>query len=84
MKTTLLIRHHMVSPSDPEPDDLFRLLLQISNYHLETRPLVTGRSGNVTGEVLLSSLQVPSRANFDLTSRFVSTVASLFVQTKPR
>ncbi|KAF9482929.1 hypothetical protein BDN70DRAFT_852386 [Pholiota conissans] len=48
---TLLIRHHIVTPN--EPDDLFRHLLQISNYHLEVRPLSSGRSGEVSGEISL-------------------------------
>lgn len=46
---TLFVRHHIVTRS--EPDDLFRHLLQISNYHLEVRPLSSGRSGEVSGEV---------------------------------
>jgi hypothetical protein len=50
-KTTLLIRHHLIATSDAEPDDLFRQLLQICDYHLEVRPLSSGRSGEVTGEV---------------------------------
>ena len=49
-KETLVIRHHLVSPSR-EHDDLFRLLLQICTHHLEVRPLSSGRSGTVTGEV---------------------------------
>ncbi|KAF8999646.1 hypothetical protein BDQ17DRAFT_1308433 [Cyathus striatus] len=50
-KATLLIRHHIVTSNDP--DDLFRLLLQICSYHMEVRPLSTGRSGAVSGEVAL-------------------------------
>ncbi|KAF8959840.1 hypothetical protein BDZ97DRAFT_1836152 [Flammula alnicola] len=50
---TLLVRHHMVIPN--EPDDLFRHLLQICTYHLEVRPLLSGRSGAVSGEVSLHS-----------------------------
>jgi len=50
-KTTLIVRHHLVATTETEPDDLFRLLLQISEYHLEVRPLSSGRSGEVTGEV---------------------------------
>lgn len=50
-KTALLLCHHLVATSEAEPDDLFRLLLQISDYHLEVRPLSSGRSGEVTGEV---------------------------------
>ncbi|PPQ69913.1 hypothetical protein CVT25_002471 [Psilocybe cyanescens] len=50
---TLLVRHHVVTPD--EPDELLRRLLQISTYHLEVRPLASGRSGNVSGEVALHS-----------------------------
>ncbi|KAF9006161.1 hypothetical protein BDQ17DRAFT_1399090 [Cyathus striatus] len=50
-KATLFIRHHVVTPN--EPDDLFRHLLQICSYHMEVRPLSTGRSGVVSGEVAL-------------------------------
>ncbi|KAH9487426.1 Elongator complex protein 6 [Psilocybe cubensis] len=48
---TLLVRHHILAPD--EPDDLFRRLLQICTYHLEVRALASGRSGNVSGEVAL-------------------------------
>ena len=54
-KETLVIRHHLVSPSR-EHDDLFRLLLQICTHHLEVKPLSSGRSGTVTGEVSWFSL----------------------------
>ncbi|KAF5359008.1 hypothetical protein D9758_004871 [Tetrapyrgos nigripes] len=49
-KATLLIRHHLTSE---EPDDLFRLLYQICTYHVDVRPLSSGRSGAVSGEVAL-------------------------------
>jgi len=48
---TLLIRHHLVNPGDP--DDLYRHLLQICTYHMEVQPLASGRSGTVTGEISL-------------------------------
>ncbi|KAG5641093.1 hypothetical protein DXG03_006038 [Asterophora parasitica] len=48
---TLIIRHHNVTPA--EPDDLFRHLLHICTYNLEVRPLLSGRSGSVSGEVAL-------------------------------
>ncbi|KAF8148624.1 hypothetical protein B0H34DRAFT_736284 [Crassisporium funariophilum] len=48
---TLVIRHHIVTPNDP--DDLFRHLLQISSHHLEVQPLASGRSGAVSGEISL-------------------------------
>ena len=51
-----VFRHHLGATAEAEPDDLFRLLLQISEYHLETRPLSSGRSGEATGEVSLSLL----------------------------
>jgi len=46
---TLVIRHHLVLPD--EPDDLFRLLLQLCAHHVEVRPLSSGKSGAVSGEV---------------------------------
>ncbi|KAF8060707.1 hypothetical protein FPV67DRAFT_303245 [Lyophyllum atratum] len=48
---TLIIRHHNVTPE--EPDDLFRHLLHLCTYHMEVRPLSSGRSGSVSGEVAL-------------------------------
>ncbi|KAK7692137.1 hypothetical protein QCA50_003756 [Cerrena zonata] len=48
---SLLIRHHIVTPS--EPDDILRLLRQLCAYHLEVLPLSTGRSGSVSGQVAL-------------------------------
>jgi len=36
-----------------EPDALFQLLLQLCSYHVEVRPLASGRSGAVSGEVHL-------------------------------
>ncbi|KAF9560628.1 hypothetical protein CPC08DRAFT_818108 [Agrocybe pediades] len=50
---TLLIRHHVVGGSNDDVDDLFRHLVQICTYHLEVRPLASGRSGTVSGEVAL-------------------------------
>ncbi|KAF9455941.1 hypothetical protein BDZ94DRAFT_1285309 [Collybia nuda] len=48
---TLVIRHHLVTPD--VPDDLFLHLLQICTYHLDVRPLSSGRSGSVSGAVAL-------------------------------
>ncbi|PFH45667.1 hypothetical protein AMATHDRAFT_158260 [Amanita thiersii Skay4041] len=48
---TLIVRHHNVTPG--EPDDLFFHLLQLCTYHLEVRGLLTGRSGAVSGEIAL-------------------------------
>ncbi|TFK37565.1 hypothetical protein BDQ12DRAFT_607492 [Crucibulum laeve] len=50
---TLIIRHHIVTPG--EPDDMFRYLLQICTYRLEVQPLSSGRSGTVSGEIALHS-----------------------------
>ncbi|KIM40346.1 hypothetical protein M413DRAFT_446533 [Hebeloma cylindrosporum] len=56
---TLIIRHHIVTPG--EADELFRHLLQISTYHVEDRPLSSGRSGDVSGEISLHpGFSVPS------------------------
>jgi len=51
LNVTLLIRHHLVTPGDP--DDLYRHLLQICTYHMEVQPLASGRSGTVSGQVSL-------------------------------
>ncbi|KAK0458834.1 uncharacterized protein EV420DRAFT_1270167 [Desarmillaria tabescens] len=50
-QTTLLIRHHLVVHD--KPDQLFRDLLQLATYHVDVRPLASGRSGAVSGEVAL-------------------------------
>ncbi|KII92961.1 hypothetical protein PLICRDRAFT_155896 [Plicaturopsis crispa FD-325 SS-3] len=51
-KASLIIRHHLVELDD-EPDHLFRHLLQLCTYHMDVRPLSSGRSGAVSGEVAL-------------------------------
>ena len=45
-KATLII-HHVVTPGDPE--DLLRRLLQMCTYHMDVRPLASGRSAAVSG-----------------------------------
>ncbi|KAG6830281.1 hypothetical protein H0H92_001547 [Tricholoma furcatifolium] len=50
-RSTFVIRHHNVTPE--EPDDVFRHLLHLCTYHLEVRPLSSGRSGAVSGEISL-------------------------------
>ncbi|TFK53803.1 hypothetical protein OE88DRAFT_1711625 [Heliocybe sulcata] len=47
----LVIRQHIVTPDAPE--DLLRLLLQLCAYHIDVRPLSSGRSGAVSGEISL-------------------------------
>lgn len=49
MDAALIVRHHIVTP--PEPDMLLQHLLQLCTYHIEVRPLASGRSGAVSGEV---------------------------------
>lgn len=49
MDATLVIRHHIVTP--PEPDALLQHLLQLCTYHIEVMPLASGRSGAVSGEI---------------------------------
>ena len=44
-----MVRHHILNAS--EPDELFRHLLQLCTVHLEVRPLSSGRSTAVSGEV---------------------------------
>ncbi|OBZ70698.1 hypothetical protein A0H81_09315 [Grifola frondosa] len=41
----LILRHHIVTPG--EPDDILRHLLQLCTYHMDVLPLSTGRSGSV-------------------------------------
>ncbi|KAG7448484.1 uncharacterized protein BT62DRAFT_964874 [Guyanagaster necrorhizus] len=50
-QATLLIRHHLVVYG--MPDQLFRDLMQLATYHVDVRPLASGRSGAVSGEVAL-------------------------------
>lgn len=76
-QVTLVIRHHLVSPSR-EHDDLFRLLLQICTHHLEVRPLSSGRSGTVTGEVSwVLHLHLPH----DPLTRFLDITSSSFFRS---
>ncbi|KAG1869742.1 hypothetical protein C8R48DRAFT_746898 [Suillus tomentosus] len=49
MDAVLVVRHHIVTP--PEPDALLQHLLQLCTYHIEVRPLASGRSGAVSGEI---------------------------------
>ncbi|KAG1751414.1 uncharacterized protein EDB91DRAFT_606470 [Suillus paluster] len=49
MDAALVVRHHIVTP--PEPDALLQHLLQLCTYHIEVRPLASGRSGAVSGEI---------------------------------
>ncbi|KAH6901022.1 hypothetical protein BKA70DRAFT_1388700 [Coprinopsis sp. MPI-PUGE-AT-0042] len=48
---TLIVRHHVASANDP--DDLFLQLVDVCSYHLDVRPLYSGRSGAVSGEVAM-------------------------------
>jgi hypothetical protein len=45
----LVIRYHMATPDGL--DDVLRILLQLSAYHIEVLPLSSGKSGAVSGEV---------------------------------
>ena len=47
-KATLII-HHVVTPGDP--DDLLRRRLLMYTYHMDLRPLASGRNRAVSGEV---------------------------------
>ncbi|KAF9500318.1 hypothetical protein BDN71DRAFT_1382349 [Pleurotus eryngii] len=49
--STLLIRHHVVTRT--QPDDVFQMLLQLCTYYVDVRPLASGRSGAVSGEITL-------------------------------
>ncbi|KAI0769414.1 hypothetical protein BD413DRAFT_558196 [Trametes elegans] len=48
---SLVIRHHVTTPG--EPDDVLRHLLQLCTYHMDVFPLSSGRSGSVSGQVAL-------------------------------
>ncbi|KAI0720905.1 hypothetical protein C8Q72DRAFT_788049 [Fomitopsis betulina] len=50
-KAAFVIRHHIITPGDP--DDLLRHLLRLASYHVDVRPLSSGRSGTVSGEIAL-------------------------------
>ncbi|KAH7928892.1 hypothetical protein BV22DRAFT_1030077 [Leucogyrophana mollusca] len=64
---TLIIRHHLVNPPEVEP--LLQHLFQLSSYHIEVRPLASGRSGAVSGEVCLHLGPAEGDATCPLTSR---------------
>ncbi|OSD04129.1 hypothetical protein PYCCODRAFT_1365097 [Trametes coccinea BRFM310] len=51
LKASLVLRHHVTTPG--EPDDIFKHLFQLCTYHLDVFPLSTGRSGTVSGQVAL-------------------------------
>ncbi|KAF9527864.1 hypothetical protein CPB83DRAFT_767582 [Crepidotus variabilis] len=69
-RVTLLIRHHLLSPDESEPDELFRFLLQICTHHLAVHPLASGRSGAVTGEISLhKGFSAPDHDNVRLIHR---------------
>ena len=53
-KATLIIYYHVVAPGDP--GDLFRRMQQTCTHHMDVRPLASGRSGAVSGEVRGRSL----------------------------
>jgi len=65
--SSLLFRHHIVSPD--EPDDLLRQLLQIVAYHVDVRPLSSGKSGAVSGEISLHPGPVLVKSSIRLITR---------------
>ncbi|TEB29214.1 hypothetical protein FA13DRAFT_1734880 [Coprinellus micaceus] len=50
-KSTLIARYHITIPG--EIDNQLTQLLTVCTYHLDVRPLYSGRSGAVTGEIAL-------------------------------
>lgn len=64
---TLVICYHILNPS--EPDILLQLLLQLCSYHVEVRPLASGRSGAVSGEISLHAGPSESDPTIPLTPR---------------
>ncbi|KAI0779593.1 hypothetical protein C8Q74DRAFT_1199522 [Fomes fomentarius] len=49
--SSLVLRHHITTPG--EPDELFKRLFQLCNFHMDVFPLSSGRSGSVSGQVAL-------------------------------
>ncbi|KAJ7496712.1 hypothetical protein FB451DRAFT_1208510 [Mycena latifolia] len=49
---TLLIRQHVLAP-EPDDGDVLRVLRELCTFHAEVRPLASGRSGAVSGQVAL-------------------------------
>lgn len=47
----LIILYHTLSAADPPTSDVHRLLLETCTTHIDCRPLTSGRSGAVSGEV---------------------------------
>ncbi|KAF8557662.1 hypothetical protein OG21DRAFT_233710 [Imleria badia] len=64
---TFLIRHHVLDRSELDP--LSRHLLQLCSYHVEVRPLSSGRSGAVSGELCLHLGPVESKPVYPLITR---------------
>ncbi|KAH9895203.1 hypothetical protein C8Q73DRAFT_693421 [Cubamyces lactineus] len=64
---SLILRHHVTTPG--EPDDIFRHLLQLCTYHMDVFPLSTGRSGSVSGQVALHCGAAASEATHKLIPR---------------
>ncbi|KAI0048820.1 hypothetical protein FA95DRAFT_1490308 [Auriscalpium vulgare] len=48
VNASLIIRHHVVNPEEPDP--VLRTLFQLCSYHVEVRPLSSGKSGAVSGQ----------------------------------
>ncbi|KAJ7496707.1 hypothetical protein FB451DRAFT_1162838 [Mycena latifolia] len=59
---TLLIRQHVLAP-EPDDGDVLRALREQCTFHVEVRPLASGRSGTVSGQ---SSLLLPPRLRLPL------------------
>ncbi|KAI0266948.1 hypothetical protein BC834DRAFT_823004 [Gloeopeniophorella convolvens] len=47
----LAVRHHVATPNDL--DSVVRTLLQLAAYHIEVLPLLSGRSGAISGEIAI-------------------------------
>ncbi|EED85159.1 predicted protein [Postia placenta Mad-698-R] len=55
----LVLRHHIVTPG--EPDDLLRRLLQLCTYHMDVLPLSSGKSGSVALHAGPATINTPFR-----------------------
>ncbi|KAJ7496709.1 hypothetical protein FB451DRAFT_1549768 [Mycena latifolia] len=52
VNATLLIRQHVLAP-EPDDGDVLHALREQCTFHVEVRPLASGRSGAVSGQVAL-------------------------------
>ncbi|KAI8992922.1 hypothetical protein BD414DRAFT_521465 [Trametes punicea] len=71
LNVSLIIRHHVTTPG--EPDDILKHLLQLCTYHIDVFALSSGRSGSVSGQVALHG----GPANLAPAHRFIPRSAAV-------